>query len=187
MIKLINKYKNIYIFIITLSLIGLISGHLYYEIQPSNLKNEIKEQLNIQESLSNRVNNLSKNLLSETKILIYSILIIPNIINIFNIFYKPFQTGFIFNLLSTYNNSFSFKYILIYHIPPLIISIIVTRISLTITLNIIKQLVIKDNQSKRILKNSLKKYLLLIIISILYEISIIILSPYINTYLMTII
>lgn len=186
MTKLISKYKNIYIFLITLSIIGLLSGYFYYQIQPSTTKSEIKENLNIKENTNGRINNITKRLKDNTKILIFSILVIPIIINLFNIFYKPFEIGFIFNALSIYNTKFSLIYTISYLTIPFIISLILTRISITIIHNIIKYLLIKDKQSKKIIKSSLKKYILLLIISIIYEIIIIILSPYINTYLMTI-
>ena len=54
------KHRNIYIFLITLSLIGLISGTLYYEFQPNTIKTDIINKLNIQEELNNRVKELEK-------------------------------------------------------------------------------------------------------------------------------
>ena len=185
MIRIISKYKNIYIFLITLAIIGAISGYLYYQIQPAKTKEEIKTNVNIKESINSRVNNLSKNLKNNIKIFFYSLLIIPIIINIFNIFYKPFEIGFIFNLLSKYNIKLSLIYTNIYLNIPFIISIILTRISITFIHNIIKYIIIRDNKSKVLIKNTFKKYIILIIISILYDILIIITSPYINRYLMT--
>ena len=185
MTKLISKYKNIYIFLITLSIIGLISGYFYYQIQPSTTKSEIKESLNIKENTNVRVNNITKRLKSHTLIFIYSLLVIPIIMNLFNIFYKPFEIGFIFNVLSKYNIKFSLIYTIPYLVIPFIISLILTRISLTIIYNLLKYLFTKDKQSKKVIKNSIRKYILFFIISIIYEIIIIILSPYINTYLMT--
>lgn len=185
MTKLISKYKNIYIFLITLSLIGLLSGYFYYQIQPSPTKSEIKENLNIKENINGRINNITKRLKETTKILVYSILVTPIIINLFNIFYKPFEIGFIFNALSTYNTKLSLIYTISYLTIPFIISLILTRISITILYNLIKYLLIKDKCSKKAIKVSIRKYILFFIISIIYEIIIIILSPYINTYLMT--
>ena len=45
MINLIKKYKYIYVFLITISIIGFISGNLYFEIQPQNIKSDIKEKI----------------------------------------------------------------------------------------------------------------------------------------------
>ena len=55
------KYKNIYIFIITLSFMGFISGYNYYRIQDSNLKTKAIESLNLKENLKKPVNNIIKN------------------------------------------------------------------------------------------------------------------------------
>ena len=50
MTKVIRKYRNIYIFILILSLIGLSSGYMYYQTQSKEVKNIItifKEKYNI--------------------------------------------------------------------------------------------------------------------------------------------
>ena len=73
------KRRNIYIFLITLSIIGLVTGFLYYEFQPKNIKTDIINKLNIQDELNNRINNLPKRIKETSKILFYSVLIIPSV------------------------------------------------------------------------------------------------------------
>lgn len=179
------KQRNIYIFLITLSLIGLISGTLYYEFQPNTIKTDITNKLNIQEELNNRVNNLPKSIKESSSILIYSVLIIPSIINIFNIFYNPFKIGFLYNVLKTYSLKLSIIYILIYQIIPYLFQLILTKISITLIYSIIKKLIYYKKESFNRIILLLKKYFIISIFLFIYEILIIIISKNINSYLMT--
>lgn len=185
MIKLIKKYKNTYLFLTLIALIGLISGYLYYELQSNTTKSSIIDQLDIKENLNTRVNNLPNNIKNQSLILIKSTFIIPIILNIITIFYKPFEIGFLYNALKIYNTKFSLLYITIYKTIPFIITIILTRLSISITINIIRQIFNKKLTKKHNILNNLKKYILILILSIIYETIIIIISPYINSYLMT--
>lgn len=180
-----NKRRNIYIFLITLSLIGLVSGYFYYQLQPSNIKTDITNKLNITEELNTRVNNLTKSIKTSFKILFNSILIIPSIINIFNIFYKPFQIGFLFNILNSYSLKLSLIYNTIYQIIPYIFQVILTKISITLIYSIIKKIINYKKESLNKIILLLKKYLIISIFLFIYEILIIIISKKINLYLMT--
>lgn len=186
MTKLISKYKNIYIFLVTLSFLGYISGYFYYQIQPKDTKDNIKETMSIEESLENRVNNLPKCLKSSFQIFLNTLLIIPVILNVFSIFYKPFQIGFIFHVLEQYNIKLSIIYTTVYLLIPIIFNLILIRIGITFISSIIKNLFYNNKSNRTIIKKSFKKYLLISILSIIYEIIIIIVSPIINTYLMAI-
>ena len=185
MSKVIKKYQNIYLFILMLSLIGLSSGYLYYQTQPNKTKEELVNKLNIKESLNYGVNNLPKRLKIITKTFIYSIFILPQIINVFNIFYIPFETGFILNLLESYSLKLSLIYISIYHIMPLILVLILIKISFLISKSIIEVILFKDRKSIKNLKKHVIKYILVTSILIIYEIFIFIFSTNINGYLMT--
>lgn len=186
MIKLIKKHKYIYLFLITLTIIGLINGYIYFELQSKITKTEILESINIEENLNYRVNNLSKSLNISLKIIINSILILPTIINIINIFYHPFEIGFLYNSLTHYNKKLSLIYLTIYKIIPCIFYLILTRIALSLTISIIKRIINKNKYHNNNIKLSIKKYLIFLILLIIYEIIIIIISPIINGYLMTI-
>ena len=185
MTKTIKKYKNIYVFILVLSLIGLSTGYLYYQTQSKTTKEELVNKLDIKESLKYGVNNLNKRINIVTKTLIYSITVIPQVINIFNIFYLPFETGFILNLLESYSLKFSLIYITTYHLIPLILTIILIKIGLILSKNIIELIIFKDKLSIKNLKRQLLKYLIVSILLLIYEIFIFIFSTNINGYLMT--
>lgn len=185
MAKNIVKYKIIYLFIIILSLTGFISGIIYYQIQPQYLKEETKELLNIKEELSSPVNNIKKSVKNSGTILLNSILIITQYKNLFNIFYKPFEIGFIFNLLKSYNFKLAIIYNLIYQLLPYIFSIILIRIGLTISISIIKLIIERSNQNKKHLFLLIKKYLIITAILLIYELIISFFSTNINSYLMT--
>ena len=186
MLKNILKYRNIYIFIITLSIIGFISGISYYQLQSSSTKEEIKEKISIKEELSTRINNIPKSLNTNITIFLLSLTIILIVINILNIFLKPFQIGFIFSFLLSYKTKFSLLYTSIYYLIPFIFTLILTRISITITISIIRYLLTKDIKIKKELKRTIKKYFLICSIELLYQVIIFLISPNINSYLMTI-
>lgn len=99
-LKKLFKYRNVYVFIIILATIGFISGYIYFRVQPQDVKDNIISSYNINENLDKRVNNIKKRLINNGKILGFSVLIIPSVLNVFNIFYEPFQIGFIFNIFN---------------------------------------------------------------------------------------
>lgn len=177
--------SNIYLFIIILSLIGLSTGYLYYETQSPSTKEELITKINIKEDLSHGVNNIPKRLKIILKILIYSITILPILINIFNIFYYPFQIGFILGILESFSIKLSLIFLTIYHIIPLLFTLILIRISIKLSKNIIELLIFKDKLSIKSIKHNLKQYLLVTIILLFYEFLIIIFSTNINSYLVT--
>lgn len=185
MAKNILKYHNIYLFIITLSLIGFISGFVFYKVQSIETKNSIKEAINLEEELSSGNNNIIKSIKNSSCILINSIFIITIIINISNIFIKPFEIGFIFSFLNTYNLKFSIIYSFFYLIIPLIFSFILIRIGLTISTNIINLLITKEKRKFTHLKLLFIKYFIVSFFIVLYELIIAIFSSNINSYLMT--
>ena len=99
MITLIKHSKTSIIFFSIITFLGLITGYKFYTYQEQETKTKIIETLNIEENLSYKTNNMLKDFKDILIIFICSILIIPSIINIFNIFYKSFQIGFIYNIL----------------------------------------------------------------------------------------
>ena len=161
--------SSVYLFIIILSLIGLSTGYLYYETQSSNIKNELKNKINIKEELSQGINNFPKRTKQVIKILLYSITILPSIINIFNIFYYPFQIGFILNLLESFSIKFSLLYITIYHIIPLLYNLILIRTGIKLSKNILELLIFKDKLSIKDLKRNFKHYIIVSIMLLFYE------------------
>lgn len=185
--KYIKKHKYIYLFILTFSIIGFITGYFFYQTQQQSTKNEIKEAINIKEDLKAGTNNISKRIKQIFIIFISSIFCITIISNYLKVFTEPFQIGFITAFLLSIGTKFTIIYLTIYHLIPLILILIIIRISATITYNIIKLLIYRDNKSKKQLIVIIKKYILISIILIIYELIISIISPNINAYLMTII
>ena len=163
--------KNIYLFITILSFIGLISGYNFYKVSDKEIINNI----NIEETISKRP-KIINNVLEPITIITYSILIIPTIINVIKLFYKPFTIGYLIGLL---NNKVSINYIILFHIIPYIFQIILISIGIRITINLIKKIFIKNKSIKRLLK----KYILITIIYYIYIIIIYIFSINIIPYL----
>ena len=181
------KYKNIYVFIIILSLIGFISGYKYYDIQEEDIKTSAISSLNIKENLKKPINNILKNGKKSLKPIIYSAIIITQPISIINIFYEPFQIGFVFNLLNTYNIKFSMIYIFTYHLIPLIILLFLIKVSFTISKYLIKFIIWKNINDKKHLLLIIKKYFIILSFELIYDIVILFFSSNINSYLISII
>ena len=152
--KTMLKYRPIYFFIIILSSIGIITGRQYYKNLTPEIKTSIKTEINFQKSLENRANNLPKRAKQATKIFIYSILILPAFLNVFEIYMSSFSLGIMFSVIASYKLKFKVIYLLFYN----------------------KHLAL-----------ILKKYLLLSIILFIYEFLILIYSPTLNNYLLSLI
>lgn len=177
----------IYIFIIILFIIGFISGIQYYNIQDEETKNSIKEQYQIQENLQYQTNNIFKNIKKNSTIYLSSLTPITALINIFKNYYEPFTIGFLNAYLKTINKNFAYKYILIYHLIPLIILIIILKTSYTITKNITLYIIKKNKKLLIKIKKLSIKFLIISIINIIYELIIFIYSTKINEYLISLI
>ena len=180
--KIIN---NIYLFILILSLIGLGSGYTYYQVQTIEIKNELITMIDLKEELSSGVNNIPKRFKVIIKTLINSLLVIPQLVNLFNIFYMPFQTGFVLNLLDDFSLKFSLIYIFIYHIIPIVFNLFLIKISFNISKALIELLLYRDKLGISILKRYLKRYVVLSFVFIFYEFIVWIFSSNINAYLVT--
>jgi len=179
------KHRNIYLFLYLLAIIGLITGLKYYDIQNEETKTEIKNQINIQNELSQRTNIITK----ETKLIIKTYLcgltIIPQIINITNIFYEPFKLGFISKYLLGYNIRFTLTYILFYEFIPIVFLLILIRISFSISKAIISWFIYHNSKYKnKIIQLSLK-YLIISFTLFLYSVILFIFSININEYLLS--
>ncbi len=184
--KKLNKYKYIYLFIVILSLIGLLSGYFYYNAQSETTKEEIITQINIEEELQETTtNNILKRIKETSTYLICGLTVIPEPINIFHLYYEPFTTGFIFNTLKTYNLKFSLLYTTIYHLIPTLFKLILIRITMTLSYTISKYLFKKQKKDRHRIKILIKKYLLLSCMLYFYEFILFIFNTNIHRYLMT--
>ena len=185
MVKVIKKYKNIYMFIIIVAIIGILSGYIYGKYQPIENKEQIEKSINIEEILSNSTNNSVLYLKKNIKITLLSLTPITAISNIISIYYEPFTIGFIINTFSKYPFKFKITFLNIYYIIPLLFTLLIIKNSLGITYEITKKIVKKDKNNKT--KKLIKKQILLIIISLTYELIIWLYSGLINNYLIKII
>lgn len=186
MITAIKTKRNIIIFYSIITLIGLISGYKFYETQPSDIKTIIKEKIDIKENLSYKSNNIFKSIKDIIIVFLCSITIIPCVVNLFNIFYKSFQIGFLYNVLKQINLKLSLTYISIYKLIPYILTILLTQIGFQITLNIIKFLLSnKNNKYIYIIQKKLKLFIIISITIVTTELIIFLYSDFLNNYLLT--
>lgn len=185
MITLIKHSKTSIIFFSIITFLGLITGYKFYTYQEQETKTKIIETLNIEENLSYKTNNILKDLKDIFIILISSILIIPTIINIFNIFYKSFQIGFLFNILNNISTKLSLTYLTIYKIIPFIFLTLLTIKGIKISYNILKYLITKNKEITNYILRILKQFILLSSILIIYEFILFLYSEIINKYLIT--
>ena len=182
------KYRPIYFFIIILSIIGLTTGCKYYKSLSNELKSSITTEINLQKSLERRTNNLPKRVKQVTKIFVYSILIIPLFLNVFEIFMSSFSLGIMLSVLAQYKLKFKLIYLLFYNFIPLLLTLILIRVSFTTTKYLLKYLFNKkDPINKKHLVRICQKYLLISLFFFLYEFVILIYSPTLNNYLLSII
>lgn len=185
MITLIKHSKTSIIFFSIITFLGLITGYKFYTYQEQETKTKIIETLNIEENLSYKTNNILKDLKDIFIILISSILIIPTIINIFNIFYKSFQIGFLFNILNNISTKLSLTYLTIYKIIPFIFLTLLTIKGIKISYNILKYLITKNKEITNSILRILKQFIVLSSILIIYEFILFLYSEIINKYLIT--
>lgn len=185
MTRLVAKYHSIYLFIVTLSLIGFITGYFYYKVQEDNVKVEIVESINIQETLNGGFNNIFKRFKEYFYLFGSSFLIIFVFSNTFKCFTIPFEIGFLFSLLSIYKWKFSIIYMGIYYIIPFLFMLVLVRISVSLSINVVKYLIFRDSKVLRYIKVQCLKYLIIVFMAIFYEFIISIFSYNINLYLMT--
>ena len=185
MITAIKKRRNIIIFYLIITLIGLTSGYKFYSYQEEKTKQTIIEKIDIKENLSYKTNNILNDFKDILKILIYSTLLITLFINIFNIFYKSFQIGFLFNILNSLNTKLSIIYLSIYKVVPLIFLIILSNKGIKITKSIISYRLNKKKELKQNIILNIKCFISTSFILISYEFIIFLYSEIINKYLLT--
>lgn len=185
MITAIKKRKNVIIFYLIIIIIGLTSGYKFYSYQEGKTKQSIIERIDIKENLSYKTNNILKDFKDIIKILLYSVLIITLFINIFNIFYKSFQIGFLFNILKTFSTKLSIIYLITYKIIPLLFLIILTNKGYKLAKSIVAYIITKNKEKKQIIIANLKYFIITSFILISYEFIIFLYSEIINKYLLT--
>ena len=171
-----NKKTNL--FVIFIIILGIISGTIFLTVLNENDKNLVINQIInfINNINNNEINNTIslKNALIENGIFIiiswiFGMSIIGIVFNIFLIYLKGFIIGF---SISSFFLAYKYKGLLaafIYIFPTSIINIIITLIigvySILFVINLWKLIFIKDKSIN--MKNFLKKYLLILIITVI--------------------
>lgn len=176
-LAIILPNKKINLFVIFIILLGIISGSIFLMILNENDKNLVINQIiNFMNNINdNNINNFTalKNALIENGIFIIiswilGMSIIGIIFNIFLVYLKGFVIGF---SVSSFFIVYKYKGLLasfIYIFPTYIINIIITLIvgvySIMFVINLWKLIFTKDRNIN--IKGFLKKYMLILIISI---------------------
>lgn len=170
--------KKINTFIMFIIILGIISGSLFLVVLKDNDKTLVIEKINtfFTNISTNNINNLEafkntfiENIIFVLLIWILGMSIVGIIINIFMIYLKGFIIGF---SLSSFFLVYKYKGLLaglIYVFPTSIINILVSLIlgvySVLFTINLLKIIFIKDKELN--MKRFIKKYILVLIISII--------------------
>lgn len=181
------RYRNIYIFIMVLALVGLMSGYKYYSVLDEELKIDCQERININEHLKKRHNGVGTACKDGFLILLSSVLVLPSIVNLVNIFYKPFVLGFLFNFFKTYGFKLSLIYNFVYYFIPLFFLLFLIKVGFTISSNIVLWIVKRNISYKRKVILLLKKYGIVFGFYLFYQIIVWIFSLALNGYFATLI
>lgn len=191
----ILKQKRFYIFLLTLIIIGIISGMLFIFIltkadkslvinRMSDFFNNIKTSKNINYSTS-LINSLLVNTLSISIIWILGLSIIGFPIILIFLFGKSFIVGFsISSIISTYGIKGilgSFIYIFPHQILSLLLYLLLSFYSLSFCTKLFSCLFLKKTINFR---SVMKKYLKILIISLVISIFITFYEVYLSTYFM---
>lgn len=185
MAKVIAKYQNIYVFIITLSLIGCLTGYFYYKVQDENIRNEIILEVDLKGTLDSGFNNMGRRFIDGIKVFLCGLGIVTILFNVFKCFTIPFEIGFLFSMLKIYSFKFSLIYLLSYYIIPYLFMLVLIRISISISYNIVKYMLFRERKIYRYLRKQVIKFMIILFIMLFYEFIISIFSYNINLYLMT--
>jgi len=173
--RIFNVDKKTFVFLVTISVIGILTGALYMIVLSAN------DKIIIKESLSNFITNLNNiNLTNNFKnniiinlgyvLLIWllgiSIICLPIII--FIIFLKSFIVSFSFTSFIVNYKAKGIIYALLYNFPHniinLLIYIYIGTYSLKLSIALINSIISKKNIN---FKNIMNKYLIVLIVSLL--------------------
>lgn len=187
MVNTMKKYLNLYIFILIITITGLIFGLLFYSFLNKEIKLDIINNYNITNELTSNTNLFKNNIIFFITIFISSISIIGLFIILFKIFYESFCLGFIIKMFSIYKFKFNIIYITLYYLIPLIFKYFIIIISIRIIYREIRLLFdIKNPKRKRELIKCYKKIIIIFIIQLIYDLIIFLYSGFINNYLVSI-
>ena len=177
--KLIMKHKKYLLFVVTIVLIGILLGIIYYQLLDNNTKNDIINTLVNFNTF--KYNAILKNLIILSTLLISSFFGIGIFLSIFYIFYEGISWGFLLNIFYA---SFKIKgiiyfflYLLINKLLVFILIVFFTYKIINISRYVIGYLLYKNSEtSKKILIN-FRKCLYSILIIFIIDIVLYYVSP----------
>lgn len=169
-----NKYK--YIFLITIVVLGFISGIIFSNILSYNDKKEVSEVvetyfINLKNNeqinyISNLFNIIENNFFYIILIVIFSFSIIGIILNPFILYFKSFvigiSVGLIMSIYSFKGIIFSFLYVIPHQIINLIIYILLSYYGINLGIKLFKTLFLKKTFN---ISSFMKKYFKILILS----------------------
>ena len=151
--RVIKRHKKYILFIVFILIISILCGYFYYSFLDNSLK------LNIINSVNNiKINNILKDLIIMSTILISSIFLLGTILGIIYIFYEGFTIGFVSHIFFTIYKLkgiiYILKYIILGRLLVLLLIIIFVYKIINISRYIIGYIIYKDSNIKnRILIN----------------------------------
>lgn len=184
--KFINDHKNYLLFAVIVIGLGSLVGILYYQFLDENSKNNIV--LTITNYNNFKFNNVLKDLIIMSLLLVSSFFIIGIPLSIFYLFYESFSLGF---LLNTFFATFKIKgiiYFLLYFISNKLIVLLLMIFFIKKIINISRYIIgyliyRRDSTIKDKIMINFKKCLYSILIIFIINIILFFISPYINSKL----
>ena len=184
--KFINDHKNYLLFAVIVIGLGILIGILYYQFLDENSKNNIV--LTITNYNNFKFNNVLKDLIIMSLLLVSSFFIIGIPLSIFYLFYESFSLGF---LLNTFFATFKIKgiiYFLLYFISNKLIVLLLMIFFIKKIINISRYIIgyliyRRDSTIKDKIMINFKKCLYSILIIFIINIILFFISPYINSKL----
>lgn len=171
----IKLNKKILIFTLSLMLIGIILGIVYYLLQSKGIKLVITNELvNIKEVINNSKNNILFHFLVITIVFLLGFIIIGIPFILFYLFYEAMSLGF---LIAIFTSNYGFKgllfsllFILINKFIYLLILSYISLNSLKTSKNILKSFILKTNDTiNNLIRNNISKYLIIILINLVND------------------
>ncbi|MBR1413859.1 MAG: hypothetical protein IJ574_04245 [Bacilli bacterium] len=177
-----SNRKRIIIFMITILILGIITGIIYYYKLPNLTKNVLLENIS-NTILKSNISIMITHIIMLIIILISSFIIVGLPLSYFCLFYEGLSIGFNIIVLFTYKGVKGLIYSLIYNILYKFIFIAMFLIFIykitSLTYNIFKLIILKDKNIKRTISNKLKSILLIILFIFIVDIINYFLNPYI--------
>ena len=180
--KFIKSHKNYLLFVVIVMGIGILAGILYYQFLDQNVKNNIVNTLANYQTFKN--NNIVKDIIITSILLVSSFFIIGLPISLFYLFYESVSFGFILNIFFVSYKIKGIIYFLIYFIINKLLILLLIILLIKKIINISRYIIgyiiyKKDSTIKNKIMENFKKSLYIIIIILVVDIILYFISPFI--------